>query len=426
MRRRRRWSSVTRIRLRAFVWGFADQGVSSGSTLLFTVAAGRILGPAGLGVVFIGFSSYLVALGLLRAFVVDPLIASSAVQGRILRLEADRAALSIVVLGAPLGAGVMVSAGLLAPSILARGLLLFAPWVLPALLHELVRSVLFRDSRLRLVTALDLLWLGTLVALIPMAVHLDRDWAVVGAWGAGGLVAATVGLASLGIRPLSARRAFWWWRTNALLLGRWLAAASAVYVVCTYLTVILLGFILGAADLGGLRAVLSAMTPLSLIVPALSLPGLPAISRAAGNSLSEARRLAAALGVVASLLASVYVVIIGLVPGFLGLLFGNEFENFSSLVWPLGLGQTVAAFSIGAILLLKAEQRGRAFFGVRSLASLLSLILPVLFALLLGLNGAAWGFALGAAVGSLLTVVVALSSHLTPSLSDPAPCVSST
>ena len=62
---------------RTFAWGFVAQSLSSATSLSLTLMSGRLLGPGGLGVIFIGFSSYLVVLGLLRALVVDPMIASS-------------------------------------------------------------------------------------------------------------------------------------------------------------------------------------------------------------------------------------------------------------------------------------------------------------------------------------------------------------
>jgi hypothetical protein len=42
-------------------WGVVDQGLSSATNLGISILAGRLLGPAGLGVIFLGFSTYLFA-----------------------------------------------------------------------------------------------------------------------------------------------------------------------------------------------------------------------------------------------------------------------------------------------------------------------------------------------------------------------------
>ena len=59
-------------------WGLVDQGFSSATNFGLTVIAGRLVGPKGLGVVYIGFSLYLFVLSFQRALVTDPLVVSSA------------------------------------------------------------------------------------------------------------------------------------------------------------------------------------------------------------------------------------------------------------------------------------------------------------------------------------------------------------
>ena len=135
-----------------------------------------------------------------------------------------------------------------------------------------------------------------MLCLVPFVLWIRTDWAVVGSWGVGALVATIVGLTLVHIRPQLASAALRWWSATVSSLGRWLVGASLVSIVCSYGAVLLLAAVLGATQLGGLRAVLSAMTPLSLIVPAISLPGLPALARASARSGVEARKLAWQLG----------------------------------------------------------------------------------------------------------------------------------
>ena len=403
---------------RTFAWGFVAQSLSSATSLSLTLMAGRLLGPAGLGVIFVGFSSYLVVLGLLRALVVDPMIAISSGQGAAERLGVDRFAFTIVGLIACAGTAVLLAVGSSASTDLARGLFLFGPWIVPALTQDFLRSLLFRDGNEHIATVLDAVWLGTMLCLVPFVLWIRTDWAVVGSWGVGALAAAVVGLTLVHIHPQQPSAALRWWSATVSSLGRWLVGASMVSIVCSYGAVMLLAVVLGATQLGGLRAVLSAMTPLSLIVPAISLPGLPALARASARSGVEARKLAWQLGIVASLIAAAYVLLFGLAPGLLGLLFGDSFSGYASLVWPLGLGQVAAALAIGFVILLKAEQRGRVFFATRSLASLASLLFPILLAIAYGLTGAAWGIGIASAGAAFLTITIARGHQASLPFSD--------
>ena len=60
------------------VWGVADQGLSSATNFGLSFLAGRLLGPSGLGVIFLGFSAYLIAFSFVRALVIEPFVVSTA------------------------------------------------------------------------------------------------------------------------------------------------------------------------------------------------------------------------------------------------------------------------------------------------------------------------------------------------------------
>jgi O-antigen/teichoic acid export membrane protein len=175
-----------------------------------------------------------------------------------------------------------------------------------------------------------------------------------------------------------------------------------VYSVAAYATSALLAGILGPAALGGLRAVQSALTPLSLLAPALSLPGLPAVARARSRSDGEARRLATRIGLAAGAVAAVYTVCFGLGKDALPYVFGDEFGTYASLVWPLGLGQVAAALVLGLGLYLKAAGAGARLFSARAVTAALSLSLAAALGARYDATGAAWGLALAAGLGALL------------------------
>ena len=63
-----------------FTWGFVSQGFSSGTNFALTLIGARVLGPGGLGVIAIAYTTYLVVLSFQRALVTDPLVTRSASQ----------------------------------------------------------------------------------------------------------------------------------------------------------------------------------------------------------------------------------------------------------------------------------------------------------------------------------------------------------
>ena len=131
----------------SFVWGLVTQVFSSGANFGLTVIAARLLGPAGLGVVFIGFAAYQLVLGLQRAIVTQPLVAEASA-----RRAAERRRLAgygaTAVLASGLAASVgFATAGLIVGGDIGRGLLVFAPWIVPALLQEFWKALLFQEGR---------------------------------------------------------------------------------------------------------------------------------------------------------------------------------------------------------------------------------------------------------------------------------------
>ncbi|HEX2196710.1 MAG TPA: hypothetical protein VHJ76_07265, partial [Actinomycetota bacterium] len=165
---------------RWFSWGLADQAMSSATNFGLTLIGGRLLGPDGLGVVFLGFSLYLLALALHRALVFDPLVVGTAPLDEAARRTRTTEGLSATLAGGAALTVVMVAAGLVFDGPLPRGVLLFAPWILPAMLQDLWRAVLFRDDRGSDAALNDLLWVAGMAATLPVAVAIGGEWAIVG------------------------------------------------------------------------------------------------------------------------------------------------------------------------------------------------------------------------------------------------------
>jgi O-antigen/teichoic acid export membrane protein len=404
---------VTGLRLResqrAFGWGFVSQVASATTNFGLSWLAARMLGPAGLGVVFLGFSCYLIALGFQRALLTDPLVASSAAMVGEDRAAATRNALAMVLVWSLAGAALLGIVGLFVPGDIGRGALLFVPWLVPALVQDFWRMVLFRDGRGRAGAANDMVWMVVMAATAPLAFLAGSTLAAVGSWGAGAVAGMITGFLQTHARPARLASAVRWWRSDAWRLGRWLGAESVVYVLGAQTLTLLLAVVLDTRSVGGIRAVQAAFAPLSIIGPSLGLPGFPALTRRVAVSPDGARSLAAGLGGVATACTAVYVATAALGGArLLGFVYGDQFRSFASLVWPIGCKELLVAPTIGFTLLLKAQRRGSALLSSRTLASAATLLFGVGLAAAAGMLGAAWGIALGAGVGSLTVLLLAL------------------
>ena len=401
---------------REFGWGFASQVASSATNLALSILAGRLLGADGLGLVFVGFSYYLLAMGFQRSLITDPLLAVTSSLDEETRREATRCALTAVLLWSVAATTLLILASVGVQGKIGHGLVLFVPWLLPALVQDFWRSVLFRDRRGSAGALNDALWLAGMAVTLPLVLWVRTDWLVVANWGLGALVASSVGLIQLRVRPAGTRTSVRWWRTRAWALGRWLAAESLVYTVTTQLLVFLLAGILGTGPLGGLRAVQTLFGPLTLLASALALPGLPAISRAIAVSTDHAARLAIRIGGLAVFLTGAY---LGIAAVFgdrlLEWVYGPSFDSFGSLILPIGVGQVLIASTIGLALLLKARARGGALLATRVVGSASSLVLVPTLAVTKGIAGAAWGMALASGLSSLALVAYALGGRARPS-----------
>jgi O-antigen/teichoic acid export membrane protein len=384
---------------RGVVLGFVDQAFSTATNFGLTVLAGRVLGAAGLGEAFIGFSVYLVAMGVQRRLVTDPLVASTAVADDDVRRRTAIHTLTFSLTAAVLVALGATAVGLALPGFAGRGILLFTPWLVPALVQDAMRNVLFRDHRGAAAAVNDGSWLAVMAVLAVPAWAIGTSWAVVGCWGAGALAAMILGFFQLGMRPRDPRGAWRWWRRDALPFGKWNAGAAFMANIAGTASTFILAAILGAESVGGLRAAQSVFAPLTLVIPAISMPGLPAVSRALREGgFRPARRKALRLSAIAVCVTALYVLTMAL-GGWrlLPFLFGPRFARYRFLIPPIAVAQLFTAAGVGLLLILKAGQRGRMLLVNRAIGAGSSVVAVGLLAWADGLRGAAWGVAVGAA-----------------------------
>src|SRR5439155_11663833 len=255
------------------------------------------------------------------------------------------------------------------------------PWVGVALVQDQWRSVLFRDQRGAAACFNDAVWAVGMLAVLPLALAVRNDWAIAATWGAGAALAALVGVWQVKLRPSGLSQAYAWWTRDLRHLGSWLAIENVILTAGGQITVVLLAGQLGAADLGGIRAVEVAFAPMTLVGEALAFPGVPILSRALAASLADARRWAWRLGAGATVLVGLYLAVAMPLRGhLLSHVFGSGFARFSVLALPIALAQLIRALSTGFSVLIKADARVHAIVVVRALTTGLTLLLGPLFA----------------------------------------------
>jgi O-antigen/teichoic acid export membrane protein len=402
-------------------WGLISQACSSATNFVLTVVAGRLIGPRGLGVVYIGFAVYLLALSLQRALVTDPLVVATASLERAERDAVTRTAMTSVLVFAGLVSALLLVVGAVIGGDAGRGLVLFAPWTGIALVQDLWRAALFRDQRGRAAAVNDGTWLVVMVALLPLAFANDSDWAIVSVWGAGALAGALLGFVQVRLIPDRLRTSLTWWWQKAWPFGRLLAVEALFVALGAQMVVFVVAAVLGSRDLGGLRAVEAIFTPMTLVVQAIALPGLPLLSRSLKSSFAEARMWAIRLSLISFGLVVTYLLVVGSVRDqILRALFGDAFTSFSYLMVPVGIAQLLYALAVGFTLLLRADKRGRSLIVGRLIGAGSTLALVWSFAVTNGLRGAAWGRALGAVVGTATMMTLAQRHQRRASITDEA------
>lgn len=401
---------------RAIGWGFVDQSFSSVTNLGLSLLAGRLLGPAGLGRVFLAFSIYLMAVSVQRRLLTEPLLSvTSALDKERRARSAERGLTMCLGLGALCTAAVLVMSATFLRGFANRGLLLSVPWLVPALVQDYWRNVLFREKRAAAAAVNDGVWFAVMILVLPLVWQWRSDWLVMAWWGVGASTAAVYGFFQTRSCPSRPGEAWRWFRKDVWPFGKWNVGAGTVESVGTQLEAFVVLGILGAAALGGLRAASTVFAPLSIIIPAIALPGLPAMARA--HARGEGRKLAidlSAIAVVASVAYSLMLLLGGwrLLP----FLFGGSFSRYRGLIWPVMAAQTFAAAQVGFMLLIKAQQRGRVLVLAQSLTTVVGLAAMVVLSLRYGLVGVAWG---GAAMNLLSMSVITLGA-----LRGPRPTVS--
>lgn len=383
-------------------WAVVDQVLSSGTNFVPALLLARLLGPTSFGAFSLAFLAWFSALALLRCALMQPYtLAAATLEGPAWRDVTSHAAGAIVVAGCGVGGlfgivavivGVSSSLGqaFLALALLAPGLALQEFW----------RVASFAGRRARTAAANDFVWV--ICQLLAFAVVLSSGSVGVPgallAWGAGGWVAAAIGIGQLSVVPRIGRATAQWARTWART-GAWFTADSATFALGSLAIAVAIAAAIGNTDLGLFRGAQTLFGPVQLLTIGAESVFLPhlvrLITRPSTNGVGESRRYSL---VMAATVAAYGVAFLLGAETVLTKVFGAEFAAASAVVFPMMIAFTLDAVSSGAILLLRARANGARLVVAQVTATTVRVGAVVVLVNIAGLRGAGWALVIGSSV----------------------------
>jgi O-antigen/teichoic acid export membrane protein len=391
------------------IWTIADQLLSSTANFVLAIAVARAVDERLGGAFTYTLLLFTFALGLMRTITTDPLlIRFSAEEREVRRPAVAQAAGSSVILGV-VAATLAVTAGLLVGGDLGLALVLLAAVVPGHFLQDSWRSAAFAIGDARKAAINDAVRLVCQSAALGICLWADTSqlgW-YMGSWAVSAWAAALVGWWQFG-RPGRWRQSTAWLRENAGLSMR-LGGDFAINIGGIALTTTLLAAVLGLAATGGLRFAQTLLGPIQVLFGAVAAFMVPFLVRRLAACGSQALRRPAVLLSLGCFLASALVVgLLMVLPDVAGReLLGDSWDNARAVLLPVGVTQSAIAIALGGGLPLKAMGRADLLLRVTLIQA------PLIFALALGgaswhgIEGAAWGIAIGQTVGCAILVGLA-------------------
>jgi O-antigen/teichoic acid export membrane protein len=377
-----------------------DQGVWSLTNVIAAIVAARIVTREEFGAVALIIAVYVVCLGVSRAFATDCVLIFRSDSPRRENAPHFEGAAAMAIAVGVAEALVIACALPFVPGVVRAPLLVLALSLPALLLQDCWRYVFLADARPGAALANDVVWLvaeGLLV--IPLLVGRPSTAApYVAMWCLAGAVAALVGFAQARCRPRLRSLGPHFRRYRDLSLR--FVADFMLYALGAQLTIVLVSFLLGVADVGALQGALVLIGPVTTLFAGL---GVAAVAEGARARSSPARLclhfllLAGALALVGLLWGAILLAFPeSLGEAILGATWGDARSVLPAIVVVAACGGVAAATLAGLRVYAAATQILR----VRLVSAPLALVATAVGAATGGLEGAAVGMALAALVGA--------------------------
>jgi O-antigen/teichoic acid export membrane protein len=376
-----------------------DQAISGASNVLIAVLAAHVLGVESFGIFGVVFLLYVMAQGVFRALICEPLLVHP--------VEAEERPGDAIgsgwVLGVALGVVILVAA-LLAyiwSAEAGQALLVLAPFVPLLAMQDLGRYLAIATLRPERALVLDLVWLGVMVLLVAGITVLDAEtlsWLMV-AWAGSGALAALLVLHQH--RGHAMRPSVRWLRETWSFSWRYLVSYTSVQGSMLVAS-IALGAIAGARGLGAVNGALLMTRPFMMFQAAAISAGVAEVSRANGDA-GPVRQRAQRLTMFTTSVALVNVAVIVLLPDSLGrLVLGDTWSAAEGLMLPAGLHILFIGATSGVRSGLLGTRAIRKTVRIEVVGTLLLLTFTVAGTVVSGAPGSLWGGAI--AQGAVTTI----------------------
>jgi O-antigen/teichoic acid export membrane protein len=376
-----------------------DQAIAGGSNVLIAVLAARLLDAASFGLFGIVFLLYVMAQGVSRALVCDPLLVHP--------VEAEERKREVIgtsgLLGLALGFGVILIglAMLLVDDRLGAALIVLGGFLPLLVLQDLGRYLAFAAQRPTAALTLDVTWLVLLVgAVVPLFVTDTESLAwFIAAWAGSGAVAGLllfVQHRGLGVRlGLDWLRYTWGFSWRYLISymatqGGALAGSSAV------------GAIAGARALGGVQGAILLVRPFMTFQIAVIAASIGHVTRSLGAE-GAIRRHVAGTTVITTAAAAANLAVMLVLPDSAGeAVLGDSWEVAEPLLLATGVQIVFLGLMTGARAGLLGMRAIRQVMRIDVMTTALVLIASIVGAVINGALGALWAVAIVQALVALV------------------------
>jgi O-antigen/teichoic acid export membrane protein len=387
-----------------------DQVIAGASNLLMSVLAARVLGTVHFAFWTIVFLVYILALGISRALICDPLLVHTE--------EAEKRPGEVIGTSTLLGLGVgalVAAAGVVTrlwQTDLGDSLMVLGACMPLLMFQDLGRYLGFATKRPGRAVVLDSVWLGVLIPTVVVLYVADLrtlTWFVIAWAGVGG---ATGLLTFWQYRMHTIERTFAWLRYTWSFSWRYLISYSATQG-SSLVGSSAVGAIAGARQLGGLNGTVLLARPFGTIQVAAVAATVAEISRSRGER-NVARRYASRISAVTTVVALVNGAVMLALPDKVGRqILGATWHVAQPMLLPTAAQLVALGVITGAragLLGLRGIRRAVVIDVVSTIGVLGS---TAVGAVINGAVGALWGAALWQSVLSVVwwTVFLIYSAH---------------
>jgi O-antigen/teichoic acid export membrane protein len=413
-------------------WGVVDQAVSSLTNFGIALAVARQASPREFGTFSLALTLYVTLLWASRSVTTEPFVVRFTAEPPDAQRAAARPAVGAALTAGLLAAGVLVAVGAAGDSLALRVLGAMACGMPGLLAQDAFRYVLFAAGRARSAVVNDVVWLASQMVMVVVLLATDRASAATLslAFGAGATLAAVLGAVQTGVVPAPAR-SLEWVRRHRDLGGPFFLELVAVTGM---MQVALLGVAAtaGAAAIGGLRAAMLLLGPLTVLFVGMFVISVPEAIRARERGTPALLRMVRALGVGLPAITGLWAGAVLLLPDGLGVdLLGANWAPGRHLVPPVAVLIAGHGCALAAVVGLRALGAARQSLGARLWGAPVFLAGGIGGSLIEGAYGAGVGLAVAAWVDAglawwaLKRVLVrgAAAEPLVPPESAPAPAL---